>query len=56
MLLGFWLALQLPVWVSVAICVGFEVLTTLLIRDGLVLNVITLLWPSEAIVVWQAGG
>lgn len=56
MLIGFWLARRLPVWVSVAICVGFEALTTALIRDGLVLNVVMLLWPSEAILNWQAGG
>lgn len=56
MLIGFWLARVLPVWVSVAICVGFEVLTTVLIRDGLILNVVMLLWPSEAILQWQAGG
>jgi hypothetical protein len=56
MLVGFWLALRLPVWASVAICIGFEVLTTALIRDGLVLNVVMLLWPSETILNWQAGG
>ena len=28
---------------------GFEVLTTLLIRDGLVLNVLMLVWPLEAV-------
>ena len=56
MMVGFWLASRLPVWLTVALAVGMEVVTTLLIRDGLTLNVIMLLWPVEAIRVWQAGG
>ncbi|MCI2400220.1 DUF2585 family protein [Aliiroseovarius subalbicans] len=55
MFLGFWLALRLPVWLSVAIIVGFELITIFVIRDGLALNVIMLLWPSEAILNWQSG-
>ena len=39
MMLGFWLASRLPVWLTVALAVGAEVVTTLLIRDGLTLNV-----------------
>ena len=56
MMLGFWLASRLPVWLSVAIAIGFELATTILIRDGLALNVLMLLWPSETIRLWQAGG
>ena len=56
MVLGFWLASRLPVFASVAVVVGFEVLTMAIIRDGLALNVIMLLSPSEAIRVWQSGG
>ncbi len=56
MLLGFWLSQRLPVWVSVAVVIGFEVLTMIVIRDGLTLNVIMLLSPVEAIRIWQAGG
>ena len=51
---GFWLAARLPVWLSVAIVLGFEALTMWLIRDGLALNVLMLLWPVPAIRDWQA--
>ena len=54
--LGFWLAARLPVWASVAIVLGFEVLTLWLIRDGLALNVLMILSPVEAVRTWQAGG
>lgn len=56
MLAGFWLAQRLPVWASFAVVIGFELLTMVLIRDGLALNVLMLLSPVEAIKVWQAGG
>lgn len=54
MVLGFYLAGKLPVWASVAIVIGFEVLTIWLIRDGLALNVLMLLWPLDAVREWQA--
>ena len=56
MWVGFWLARVLPVWTSVAIVIGFEVLTMIVIRDGLALNVLMLLWPLDAVREWQAGG
>ena len=40
---------------SVLVILGFEALTTWLIRDGLALNVLMLLSPVEAIREWQAG-
>lgn len=55
MVLGFGLARVLPVWASVAIVIGFELLTAWLIRDGLALNVLMLLWPVDAVREWQAG-
>ncbi len=55
MIFGFWLALRLPVWASVAILIGFELLTAYVIRDGLTLNVIMLLYPIESIMEWQGG-
>jgi len=55
MVVGFLLAARLPVWLTIAVAVGFEVLTTLLIRDGLALNVLMLIWPVAAVRAWQAG-
>lgn len=55
MVLGFFLAARLPTWLSVLIVIGFEVLTTWLIRDGLTLNVLMLLYPLEAVKTWQGG-
>ncbi len=55
MMVGFWLASRLPVWLSVAIVIGFEALTMWVIRDGLALNVLMLLWPLDAVRDWQAG-
>jgi hypothetical protein len=55
MVVGFWMARFVPVWVSVAAVIGFEVLTAVVIRDGLALNVLMLLWPLEVVRDWQAG-
>ncbi|SMX36945.1 DUF2585 family protein [Maliponia aquimaris] len=55
MVIGFYLARVLPVWVSVAIVIGLEVLTAILIRDGLALNVLMLFWPVDAVLQWQQG-
>ncbi|MFK7939755.1 MAG: DUF2585 family protein [Roseovarius sp.] len=56
MWVGWWLSMRLPVWASVAIVIGFEMLTMSIIRDGLALNIIMLLYPLEMIRDWQAGG
>lgn len=53
---GFWLASRLPVWATVVLALVLEVLAAWVIRDNLTLNVVMLLWPVEAIKVWQAGG
>jgi len=53
MLIGFWLARRLPIWASVMLVIGFEALTTALIRDGLALNILMLLHPMESIREWQ---
>lgn len=54
MLIGFWLALRLPIWASICLIVGFEALTMILIRDGLALNVLMLLYPLDIVKEWQS--
>ena len=55
MLLGFAVARRLPPWVTVTLACGFELFTLWAIRDNLMLNVLMLVRPIEAIRVWQAG-
>lgn len=55
MLVGFWLAGRLPVWMTVALIIGFEALTIFLIRDGLALNILMLVFPLNAVRDWQGG-
>ena len=56
MALGFWLAARLPWRATLALAIGFELMTLAVIRDNLTLNVLMLVWPVDAIRVWQAGG
>lgn len=55
MTLGFVLARFIPLWASVTLILTFEALTTWLIRDGLALNILMLVYPLDAVRLWQAG-
>lgn len=50
---GFLFALKMPARVTVAVAIGFELMTLYTIRDNLTLNVLMLTWPIEAVKTWQ---
>lgn len=53
--LGFWIAYKLGAWKSLVFFVLVELFLILWIRDSLVINIIMLLYPIDAIKAWQAG-
>lgn len=55
MSIGFLLAARMPVRVTIAVAIVFELMTLWIIRDNLTLNVLMLIWPITAIKTWQAG-
>ena len=56
MVLGVLIAARVPVWATVALVLGTEALTTAVVRDGLALNTLMLLYPIEAVKDWQMAG
>jgi hypothetical protein len=55
MIAGFFFAARAPVWLTIVIAIIFEIVTAIVIRDNLTLNVVMLVWPIEAVKVWQGG-
>jgi hypothetical protein len=56
MMLGFWLAGSLRPWVTTTLAVASELAMLVLVRDNLTLNIIMLVYPIDAIRVWQMAG
>jgi Protein of unknown function (DUF2585) len=56
MAFGFYLAMRLPIKVTIVGAIVLEVLAAWVVRDGLTLTVIMLLFPIDAIAEWQAAG
>jgi hypothetical protein len=55
MVIGFLIAARLPWKATAAIIAFFELFTLTMIRDNLTLNLLMLVYPLEAIKLWQAG-
>jgi hypothetical protein len=55
MIVGFGMAARLPIRVIVALTLIMEVAVGYLIRDNLMLNILMLVYPLEAVRRWQAG-
>jgi Protein of unknown function (DUF2585) len=56
MIIGFFVARRLPVMITIALIVVFEIGVGWIIRDNLMLNVLMLVWPMDWVRAWQAGG
>lgn len=52
---GYVAAMAIPTSASIAAFAGIEVVLVVWIRDSLLLNILMLLWPIEAIRTWQSG-
>lgn len=52
---GFWIAYKLGAWKSLAFFVLVELFLMLWIRDSLMINIVMLLYPIDAIKNWQGG-
>ncbi len=50
---GFWVAAKLGAWRSLAFFIFVELVLLFWIRDGLLLNIVMLIWPVDAVKQWQ---
>jgi len=55
MIIGFLFAWKMKPWLSVVLFVAIELMLLYAIRDSLIINIIMLIYPIEALKVWQAG-
>ena len=51
---GVWIARVCSWRVAIGIFIAMEIISTLWIRDSLLLNILMLTWPLDAIKEWQA--
>ncbi len=54
-LIGFYLARRIGFWPSFAVVVVTELVMLFWIRDNLLLNIVMLLHPFDAVKQWQSG-
>ena len=52
---GFWVAHKFGWWRSLAFFLAVEILLLVWIRDGLLLNILMLIYPLDAVKKWQMG-
>jgi hypothetical protein len=55
MVLGYFMAARLPVWLTVTIAIALELFVGAMMRDNLTLNVLSFVWPVDAVLDWQQG-
>ena len=55
MVLGYFVARWLPVWLTVSIAIALEVFVGAMIRDNLTLNILMFVWPMDFVLHWQQG-
>ncbi len=55
-IIGFHIARRIGPWWSIAVFLAVELALLWWIRDNLMLNILMLLWPIDAIRSWQSGG